>query len=81
MSTSANGRKLRELRGDRPAREVSDAVHISESALLMYETGKRNPRDDIKIALANYYGVNVGELFYTHDFTNSEEPTTEREGD
>lgn len=72
MGMIENGRKLRELRGNRSAKEVSDAVGISESALLMYERGERNPRDDIKASLADYYNVGIGELFYPNNFTKRE---------
>ena len=64
--------KLRQLRGEKSARTVADAIDISESALLMYERGERNPRDDIKVRIAQYYGVGIGEIFYPDSFTNSE---------
>ena len=63
-SLAENGRKLRELRGNVPRQKVAVAIGISESALAMYELGERNPRDDIKIALAAYYKKSVGELFF-----------------
>ena len=72
MDVVENGKRLRELRGERPASEVANAVGISESALLMYERGDRNPRDDIKISLANYYGVGIGAIFYPEHFTKCE---------
>ena len=69
MSVVENGKKLRELRGNRSAKEVADAVEISESALLMYERGERNPRDDTKAKLAEYYNVGIGDIFYPDNFT------------
>lgn len=72
MNIMDNGKRLRQLRGDRPACEVASAVGISESALLMYERGERNPRDEIKVALANFYGVGLGEIFYPEHFTKCE---------
>ena len=72
MSVIDNGKILRELRGDKPAKEVADAVGISESALLMYERGERNPRDDIKVRLAEHYNVGVGDIFYPNNFTKCE---------
>lgn len=72
MSIIDNGKKLRELRGSRSAKEVSDAVGISESALLMYERGERNPRDDIKAMLADYFDVGIGDIFYPNNFTKRE---------
>ena len=48
--------RLVALRGARRREEVATAVGISFSALCMYETGRRIARDDVKIALAEYYG-------------------------
>ena len=72
MNLRDNGERLRNLRGNRSAREVADSVGISESALLMYERGERNPRDDIKIGLAHYYHVGVGDIFFPDNFTKRE---------
>lgn len=47
--------------------EVAEACSISRSALTMYETGARIPRDEIKIRLANYFNVSVEELFFTNN--------------
>ena len=63
-SNEAIAEKLRALRGGRSREEVAFACHISVSALAMYETGGRIPRDEIKVALANYYVISVGELFF-----------------
>lgn len=57
--------KLVELRGEKTQAEVAENVGISLSALAMYETGKRIPRDEIKIRLANYYGTTVESLFFS----------------
>ena len=59
-----NGKKLVELRGNKSQATVAADIGISVSALAMYETGQRNPRDDVKLALANYYGVSVASLFF-----------------
>lgn len=65
MTTSiVTGKKLRELRGDKSMEKVAKDLHISTSALGMYEQGRRTPRDDIKIVIANYYGVSIESLFY-----------------
>lgn len=55
---------LRLLRGDKTIKEVSDTLKISASALTMYETGKRIPRDEIKISLAQYYHTSIESLFF-----------------
>ena len=58
------GEKLRNARGTRSQKEVANALGISVSALSMYETEERLPRDDIKVRMANYYGTTVGYLFF-----------------
>ena len=64
MDAKAIGKKLASLRGDKTQEEVARAVGISVSAIGMYESGKRIPRDGVKIALANYYGMNIQSLFF-----------------
>lgn len=64
MNTTLIGNRLVELRGKRSQEQVAAAVDISVSALSMYEQGNRVPRDDIKIKLANYFGVSVQSLFF-----------------
>lgn len=56
--------KLKKLRGAKTQEEVADAVNISVSAIAMYETGKRIPRDEIKVALARYFDKTVEEIFF-----------------
>ena len=59
-----NGQRLINLRGQKSREEVAAANKISVSALAMYELGQRNPRDEVKISLAEYYGVRVSDIFY-----------------
>ena len=59
-----NGQRLTELRGNQPRESVAAAVKISVSTLAMYELGQRNPRDEVKCSLANYYGVRVSDIFF-----------------
>ncbi len=58
------GQELRELRGDKTREEIALAVGVTASAVTMYEIGARVPRDEVKVALANYYGKSVGALFF-----------------
>ena len=67
MDAKAIGKKLASLRGDKTQEEVARAVGISVSAIGMYESGKRIPRDGVKIAFANYYGMNIQSLFFDED--------------
>ncbi len=64
MNPKEIGNKLIKLRGNKSQSTVALAVGITISALSMYESGNRIPRDDVKIALAKYYGTTVQELFY-----------------
>ena len=64
MDNIAIGSALKKLRGEKAREEVAFANKISVSALAMYETGKRMPRDEIKMSLANYYGVSVESIFF-----------------
>lgn len=59
-----SGYKLREARGERTQKEVADALGISVSALSMYESGVRAPRDEVKVMIAHFYDRTVGELFF-----------------
>ena len=58
------GKRLRELRGEKPQAETANALGISTSALSMYECGSRIPRDEIKIRIAKYYGKTIEEIFF-----------------
>lgn len=64
INAKAIGRHLTELRGSKTQKEVARAVNISVSALSMYESGERIPRDNIKIRLSKYYNKPIVELFY-----------------
>ena len=65
MSNAQIGARLRNLRGDKPRAEVANAVGVSVSALQMYENGARVPRDQTKIALADYYHTTVAAIFFS----------------
>lgn len=64
MKSLKVGEKLVALRGEKTQKEVAKDNNISASALAMYETGQRIPRDEIKVKLANYYKTTVQELFF-----------------
>ncbi len=65
MNRQKIGQKLVELRGAKSREQVAVDLGISYSALVSYELGERVPRDEIKIKIAKYYGVDVGELFFS----------------
>lgn len=60
-------KRLVELRGDKTREEVAKAIGVSKSAIAMYETGERIPRDPIKLKIADYYGKTVQEIFFTQE--------------
>lgn len=64
MNAILIGKKLAELRGERSQETVANAVGISISALSMYETGNRIPRDEVKVRLAKYYQTSVQKIFF-----------------
>lgn len=59
-----SGETLRQARGNRSQKEVANELGISISALSMYESGERSPRDDLKVRMAKLYGLTVGYLFF-----------------
>lgn len=56
-------KSLRENKGLTMEEEAKD-LGISTSAIAMYETGKRIPRDEIKIRFAEYFLVPVESIFF-----------------
>lgn len=64
MDAAAIGQKIRMYRGNRSTEEVAKELKISRSALSMYESGERVPKDDIKKKIAAFFGTTVGELFF-----------------
>lgn len=65
MDAKRIGAKLKELRGSRSQKEIAEAVNVTDMAISLYESGDRIPRDEVKIALAEYFGVSVESIFYT----------------
>lgn len=55
---------LRKARGEMSCKDVANKLGISQSALSMYESGKRVPRDELKVRMAKLYNTTVGHLFF-----------------
>ena len=64
MNTEKIARTLIELRGKRSQEEVAKAYGVSVSAVKMYESGKRVPRDEIKVKIANFYKKTIESIFF-----------------
>ena len=58
------GEKLRQLRADSSIRELTSALGITYQSYWNYENGSQVPRDDIKLKIAQYYGLTVDEIFF-----------------
>ena len=71
MNKMVMAKRLTDARGDRSRETVASEVKISVSALAMYETGQRVPRDEIKVALAEYYGLSIEFLFFASQVHSS----------
>lgn len=73
MEGNSIGARLKELRKakGKTIAEVAKAVEISESALSMYECDQRVPRDNIKVALADYYNKPIGKIFFVKNAHSS----------
>ncbi len=64
MDRKRIGETLVRLRGEKSQSEVAKDLGISVSALSMYETGERIPRDPIKIRIADYYDTPIQDIFF-----------------
>lgn len=66
MNAARIGTQLRSLREkqNKSQNAVAEDLGISMSALCMYETGNRIPRDEIKIRIAEYFNVPVESIFF-----------------
>lgn len=66
MDPKKIGDKIIQYRQDRgiTQEKLARAIHVSVSAIGMYERGERVPQDDIKLKIADYFDVNVGPFFY-----------------
>lgn len=66
MDAGRIGGKLKALREGKneTMEQLAEALGVSMSAIAMYETGKRIPRDEIKIRIAEYFSVPVESIFF-----------------
>lgn len=61
------GNRIRGIRTERgeSAEVLAKSIGVSNSAIAMYEIGKRIPRDEIKIKIAEHFGMPVESIFFT----------------
>lgn len=72
MDAKLVGERIKNLRQEKKMsqQEFADAINVAYSTVSMYENGERIPRDQIKLAIANLFGVTVDYLFFgvgTHE--------------
>ncbi len=67
MDSKAIGANLRKLREEKrqTKRQVAKATGCSYSSICSYEYGERVPSDEVKIRLAQHFGVSVSSIFYS----------------
>lgn len=67
------GQRIKRLRENshQTKRYVAKQLGISYSALCQIEWGKLIPGDDLKIRIAKYFSVTVGDLFYAEDYNET----------
>lgn len=68
MNTTNTGKKIKiaRIEKDLTQEELAFRLGISTSALSQYESGKRVPRDSMKIKIAEFCGTSVESLFFAH---------------
>lgn len=59
------GKKIRDLRckNNLTQQELSKILGVSKSSISLYENGKMNPEDDIKIKIVDYFNLTLDDLF------------------
>ena len=69
MDAKLVGKRIKNLRQEKKMsqQELADAINVACSTVSMYEKGERIPRDQIKLAIANLFGVTVDYLFFEVD--------------
>ena len=67
LDRAVTGEKLRKLREERKLtqQEVADAIGVTAMAICQYEAGTRVPSDQVKVALSEYCGRTVENIFFT----------------
>lgn len=62
------GRRLRECRGIKPAREIASVLGITQQALTGYERGRAEPTCSMLVKLARHYHVTTDWLLGLADY-------------
>lgn len=54
-------------------KQLAELMNVTVTTIGFWESGKRSPRDDMKIRIAMHYGVPVEKIFFAPDMTKSVE--------
>ena len=58
------GEILKELWGNKSQSTVANDIGVPQTVLSSWENDERQPRDEKKKLIADYYGVTVGSIFF-----------------
>lgn len=77
------GSKLKSLRESHnlSQKELANILNIANSTLSQYESGKRVPSDEIKLQIAQYFGVSTDYLLGNEQYKSKVELTKKDEKD
>jgi len=66
ISGARIGQRIKEMRirKEMSMEQMANRLGTSYSAISMYENGERIPRDEIKIKIAELFGVSVESIFF-----------------
>ena len=66
FDSARNGKRLREIRSKHgiTAKQLAEEIGSTEASICAYERGIRDPYDEIKVRIANYFDMTVQELFF-----------------
>lgn len=69
------GNRIKKLREEKNMKqeELAKILSISPSSIGMYERDEREPNDDLKLKLANFFNVSIDYLLGKSDIRNPEE--------
>ena len=66
INKKENANKLKQCRLEKnlSVEKLAKILNVSEGSLWAWESGRRTPRDDTKVKLAEFYEKEVDYLFY-----------------
>ncbi len=64
MDKKEIGARIAALRGNISRETLAKEIGVSVSAIQMYESGERIPRDEIKVKIAKYFNCSVQNIFF-----------------